>query len=627
MDEAEAVAALGEEAVPTPVITPEAGLMPIRVVVPTGDNLTFMSLWIALGAGFFRDEGLDIQVIMHPNPLGTGQFLIQGRADISVLPDTQSLDLIGKEAPILLFANLLQNDPINLVVRKEVAEERQLSLDAPLAERLNAMRGLKIGVAPGPPVRLRVLFESVGLDADSDIEMVIIQGAEQNQAFDDGRVDALYAHTPYLERALVQQGAVLIVNQSAGEVPELANRQIQSLVTTQSYASANPDILMALTRAIHRAQQLVHTDQQAAVSAILQSGVPGLDRKLVETIVAIYAPAIPLTPEVSVEGVKRAHDLFPAQFTPSDLSGIDLGEYVAREFAEEAVSTTPVIVPPPTSTPTPTALPRPTATATPTPTPRSLGSVVSADTECPDGSREGSQCRMVVVTCPDIDEASAQLRLSRPAADVTYNGTIVLTAGGPGTFLYYGSAEDIPGKMVDTFVNDGFLTVDIKWEEPSIWEGSGRAVTLACRYATVARWIYDNLHEGGKETLFVTQGTSGGAAQIAFGLAYYGLDEIIDLANLGGGPPRCPICGRTPRFSRESLLSRDPRVNYPSTTVRFFLGENETQNTIDAANEYYNAITSEKTMQRVPNAEHNDYLTPEGTAALIAAVREAMTAQ
>ena len=198
---------------------------------------------------------------------------------------------------------------------------------------------------------------------------------------------------------------------------------------------------------------------------------------------------------------------------------------------------TPTPTSTPIATPMPTPSPTPTPTPTPPPTPRTLGTVTTADIECPDGSREGSQCRRVVVTCPDIDEASAQLRLSGPAADIAHTGTIVLTTGGPGTFPYYGSAESITGKMIDTFVSDGLLTVEVKWEEPGIWHGDSRAITLACRYATVARWMYDNLHEGGEETLFAAQGNSGGAAQIAFGLAHHGLDEVIDLANLGGGPP------------------------------------------------------------------------------------------
>ncbi len=338
MAEATTVASVGEEATPTPPTAPSPGLKAVRVVEPTGENLQFMSFWIALGAGFFRDEGLDIQMIQPPNPLDTGQFLLQGRADIAVMPRPMYVELIGEEVPILVFANLLQAEGINLIVRKEVLEERRLSTTAPLEERLRGIRGLRVGVAPGPPIRLRVLFDSVGLDAESDIEMVIIHGAEQNQAFEDGRVDALYAHTPYLERALVQQGAVMLVNQSAGEVPELAGRQIHALITTRSFAGAQREVLVALARAVHRAQQLVHTDQQAAVRAILQSGIPDLDRTLVETIVEIYAPAIPTTPEVSVEGVERAHELFPAHRTPPDLSGIDLGKYVILEFAREAVS-------------------------------------------------------------------------------------------------------------------------------------------------------------------------------------------------------------------------------------------------------------------------------------------------
>ncbi len=128
---------------------------------------------------------------------------------------------------------------------------------------------MKVGIAPGPPVRLRVLFDSVGMDGDSDIEMVIIHGAEQNQAFGDGTVDALYAHTPYLEEALVNQEAFILVNQSMGEVPELTNRQSHSLITTRSYAEEHRDKLTAITRAVHRALQLMHTDENAVVEALL----------------------------------------------------------------------------------------------------------------------------------------------------------------------------------------------------------------------------------------------------------------------------------------------------------------------------------------------------------------------
>ena len=321
----------------TPVATSAAtseGTTIIRVVIPTNDNLQFMSFWTALGAGFFDDEGLDVQLVFPPMPDRAGQFMLEGRADVALLPPPMYLPLIEDSEPIVIFANLLANDQINLIVRQDFATEHNLSTDLPLKDRLEAIRGMRVGVAPGPPTRLRVLFDSVGLDADSDIEMVIVHGPEQNQAFGEGSVDSLYAHTPYLERALVQQDAVVLVNQSAGEVPELTNRQSHSLVAARSFATANREDLVALTRAVGRAQQLIRTDQSAAVEALLESGVPGLDRTLVETIVDLYAPAIPESPEVSIEGIERALDLFPAHRTPPDLTGIDIGGFMALGISQ-----------------------------------------------------------------------------------------------------------------------------------------------------------------------------------------------------------------------------------------------------------------------------------------------------
>ncbi len=315
------------------------GRTPVRVVLPTADNLQFMSFWIALGAGYFRDEGLEVEVIVPPDPMGTGSFLLQSRADVAVLPPPMFLPMIAQEDPIVVFGNLLQNDQINLVVQPEVMVERNLTINASVEERLRGIRGLRVGVAPGPPTRLRVLFDSVGLNADEDIEMVIVGGHEQNQAFEDGLVDALYVHTPFLEIALVRQNAVLLVNQSAGEVPELGgNRQNHALVTRRDFASDEREVLVGIIRAVQNAQDLAHTDLAATVQAVLDSGIPNLERELVETIVEIYAPALPTSPAVSSGGVARAAELFPAHLEPPDLSGLDLDIYVDTEVLVEAGS-------------------------------------------------------------------------------------------------------------------------------------------------------------------------------------------------------------------------------------------------------------------------------------------------
>jgi ABC-type nitrate/sulfonate/bicarbonate transport system substrate-binding protein len=257
-------------------------------------------------------------------------------ADVFVLPPPVYLQLIADKFPLLLVANLLQNDPINVVVRRSVMEERKLSASAPLAERLAGLRGLRVGVAPGPPPRLRALFASVGLDADTELRIVTIRGPDQNAAFARGDVDALFCHTPYLETALVEQDAVMLVNQSAGEVPRLAARQIHALVVTQEIARARPALVFALARAVHRATTLVHADLRASIDATMRA-LPELDRKKVETLVAIYQPAVPATPRVSIEGIDPALVLFPSSRTPPNLGAVDLHEYVAPAFVDRAI--------------------------------------------------------------------------------------------------------------------------------------------------------------------------------------------------------------------------------------------------------------------------------------------------
>ncbi len=100
-------------------------------------------------------------------------LLMQGRVDVALLQPPVYLGLIAEHHPFVLFASLLANDPINLIVRADVAAKLALDPRAPLVDRLKAINGLRIGVAPEPPRRLRVLFAHAGMNADRDLQVTI----------------------------------------------------------------------------------------------------------------------------------------------------------------------------------------------------------------------------------------------------------------------------------------------------------------------------------------------------------------------------------------------------------------------------------------------------------------------
>jgi len=309
----------------------QAAPEPVRVLLPDGDNLQYLAFWTAKGAGYLDA----VELVVPDIPAQVIARMIAGEAPVAVLPPPVYLQLIADRFPIVLVANLLQNDPIDLVVRRPLFEQRAMNPDAPLRDRLASLHGLRVCVAPGPPVRLRALFTSVGLDADRDIQIVVRRGPEQNGAFARDECDALYAHTPYLEKAIDDQDALMLVDQSAGEVPALAMRQIHALVARRDYLEQHRDAVVAMVRAIARAELLVQSDFGAAEEAVVHA-LPALERRHVHTILAIYRPAVPATPQVSVDGLLPALALFPASRTAPSLDGVPLADFVAADLLQPA---------------------------------------------------------------------------------------------------------------------------------------------------------------------------------------------------------------------------------------------------------------------------------------------------
>ena len=311
--------------------------LPVRIEVPGDKNLQFFTLWVALGAGYLQQEGLEPKILVDATPRSAGQLLFQGQADVALLPPPMFLGMMAEDKPILLFASLLANEPINLLVRKSLADARKLSAHAGLRERLQAIKGVKIGLAGEVAPRLRALFASAGMNADKEVQLVTIAGPDQVKAFAEGGVDVLFAHTPYLETALVQYDAVLLVATSGGEVPVLADGQIHALATTRDLARTKPEMMAAVARAIYRGQLLIHSDAKGTVDALLASGAAGGDLRRVEAFVAVYGPAVPRTPKISLEGIERDAALYPAHPRAPDFARVKAADYVTSQFADRAV--------------------------------------------------------------------------------------------------------------------------------------------------------------------------------------------------------------------------------------------------------------------------------------------------
>lgn len=148
----------------------------------------------------------------------------------------------------------------------------------------------------------------------------------------------------------------------------------------------------------------------------------------------------------------------------------------------------------------------------------------------------GSQCYQTTVSCGGTQPIQTNLRVGGTGA----LGTVMFFTGGAGT-AYWGDRSAYAQSAI-TDLRRKYKTVEIAWRPvgwtvgaQGQWEGQA---LLACRPATLAAWVRDNLYTSGA---FCATGNSGGASQVAFMLTHYGLAQDLDAAILTGGPPMAEI--------------------------------------------------------------------------------------
>lgn len=171
---------------------------------------------------------------------------------------------------------------------------------------------------------------------------------------------------------------------------------------------------------------------------------------------------------------------------------------------------------------------------------RQLGTVSGVSTISCQGAIKNGVCQQMTVSCPGLPDVQAYVKTNTPTG--TSLGTVTYNTGTDGNGLYesiftYGTTA------VQNVLNAGFTTVQIDWgtpfnaNQPDGWViGPGGVLASACRYATVTKWIYDNIQNNASVPMCATA-NSGGAGALAYALSQYPTSNVLSMAEVTSGPP------------------------------------------------------------------------------------------
>ena len=243
----------------------------VKVTVPAA-AVTFASLCHAKTAGYFDQEGLDVEIVTVPGG-GSLQALIARDAQVCLTPATYQMQAYEKGQPLLATASILTRNAINVVMHRDAAREKGITEKSPLADKIRALKGLKVsGVAVGSfsyQVMLYYLLKA-GLDPQKDVQMIGIgAGPAMVLALEQRKIDAFATGTPIPDAAVARGIGLMVVDNAAGEDPDFGEFVMNAVVVHPDYLRASGETVRKFNRALHRASHwLLDQPAEAGVASM-----------------------------------------------------------------------------------------------------------------------------------------------------------------------------------------------------------------------------------------------------------------------------------------------------------------------------------------------------------------------
>jgi len=246
-------------------------------------SFAFLPIDYAKASGIFEEEGLDVQQIATRGGGPDLTALISGDVQFNAAAGTYQIGAISAGRDIVNVYNFYDRNLIGLVLSEKAATAAGVAPDAPLAERLQALKGLKIGMTrPGSLTdkQVRHLLRQGGLTED-DAQIVAIGGPPNLlSALDQGAIDGFAISVPHYQIAAARHGAVVWVDNTRGDDPSIDPFMMESILTTREYAADHPDVVAAMVRALDRAVEEIASSTPEEVRAVVQDTFAKVDPEI-----------------------------------------------------------------------------------------------------------------------------------------------------------------------------------------------------------------------------------------------------------------------------------------------------------------------------------------------------------
>lgn|GEM_PF-724438 len=278
-----------------------------------------LPVYVADVMGYFKNHGIEPNFIQfHKGGATALAAVISGNVNLYIGSTGSAIRAVQSGTDAVIIGTVMSEISLNIVMSGKAAQQRHVTADTPVQQRIAALKGLKIGVTGAGGATHQVIqyaLKSAGMDPTRDATLAFVgSGADMLGAMSSGNVDAIVGANPTSDMAILQHHGVLLVNGTTGEYPGLKGMAQLVAVTTHRWANKNPELARRTMASVQDGQRAIRNPDvtNQARELVHKKYFSGIDKDVFDSAWKNVIPAFPDSPRFSLEQVTRNIDFLNA---------------------------------------------------------------------------------------------------------------------------------------------------------------------------------------------------------------------------------------------------------------------------------------------------------------------------
>jgi NitT/TauT family transport system substrate-binding protein len=242
-------------------------------------SIFYAPQYVAISQGFFKEEGLDIELTTTAGGDKTMTALLSNGIDVALVGSETSIyvNQQGSDDPVVNFAQVTQTDGTFLVSRKKIDkfDWSMLKGSTFLGQRKGGM----------PQMAGEFTLKKKGIDPQKDLKLIQnVDFANIPAAFSSGTGDYVQMFEP--QATVIEKEGRGYVIASFGV--ESGNLPYTVFMSKKSFIERNPKTIQKFTNAVYKAQRWVAEKSVDQITEAVMPFFADTDKEIVKAVVKRY---------------------------------------------------------------------------------------------------------------------------------------------------------------------------------------------------------------------------------------------------------------------------------------------------------------------------------------------------